>query len=288
MNPLESLNEAAVVESKTKRPNPATGWAPRACVWEGGWIGAGRANAVVPPHDHHAVQVSLSIDGRLRVREAEGDWKTTAGTVVLPDVPHSFDPGGAVAMLFVDPECREGRWLRQSWKDPVNAVPVERYESCLPGLRQLLERPLDVEETTELVRSVVRSLCIGPPPVRKIDDRVTKALQLIRESDASRIPLEDVAASVFLSPSRFAHLFSDAVGLPFRRYVLWRKLCRALQIVSGGATLSAAAHRSGFSDSAHLTRTFYQMFGISPTVMLGGGELYAMPSPFETPATEDG
>ena len=122
--------------------------------------------------------------------------------------------------------------------------------------------------------------------VRKIDPRVTKALELIRQSNASKIPLDDIASSVFLSPSRFAHLFSETVGLPFRRYVLWRKVCRALQVVSRGATLSSAAHRSGFSDSAHLTRTFYQMFGISPTVMLGAGELYEIPSPFEPPTVD--
>lgn len=74
------------------------------------------------------------------------------------------------------------------------------------------------------------------------------------------------------------------MGLTFRRYVLWRKLARALQLVGRGNSLSAAAHASGFSDSAHLTRTVYQMFGMSPTTMLGRGELYEIAAPFELPS----
>lgn len=259
------------------------GWAPRAYLWEGGWIGIGRGLGMVPPHDHHAVQISLALDGDLRARQTDGEWVTSAGVIILPDVPHSFDPcGRAVAMLFVDPECLEGRWLRQSWAGPVSGIAFERYGGCIPGLTELLRRPLNAEEVTALVISVVRNLCVGPPPTRKIDARVLKALEVIRASDASRIPIEEVAAAVFLSPSRFAHVFSETVGLPFRRYVLWRKLARAMQLVARGKTLSAAAHGGGFADSAHLTRTFYQMFGISPTLMLGRGELYDMPAPFES------
>jgi AraC-like DNA-binding protein len=278
------LNEPAVVDAKNRidQTAPGGGWAPRAYLWEGGWIGVGRASAIVPPHEHHAVQISLALDGELRVRQTEGDWQTSPGAIVLPDVPHSFDPAGrAVGMLFIDPECREGRWLRQSWAGPISVIARDRYACCVPGLDELLQRPMNVQEVTALVISVVRNLCVGPPPVRKIDQRVLKALEVIRASDASKIPLDKVAGTVFLSPSRFAHLFTETVGLPFRRYVLWRKLSRAMQLVARGNTLSAAAHGGGFSDSAHLTRTFYQMFGISPTNMLGHGELYEIPAPFE-------
>lgn len=275
-------------ESRARvRPHARQGsWAPRAYIWEGGWIGIGRASGVVPAHAHHAVQISISLDAKLRVREAEGPWLTAGAAIVLPDVAHSFDAcDGVVAMLFIDPECREGRWLRQSHALPIECIPLERYEALLPPLRAVHDRPPGVEAITALVMAVVRALCVGPPPVHRIDERVTKAIGLIRRSDASRIPLEDVAASVFLSPSRFAHVFSTTVGLPFRRYVLWRKLTRAIQFIGRGQTLSAAAHASGFSDSAHLTRTFQQMFGIPPSVMLTRGELHEIPAPFELPGT---
>ena len=86
------------------------------------------------------------------------------------------------------------------------------------------------------------------------------------------------AAMAFLSPSRFAHLFKQQVGLPFRRYMLWRKLTRAMLAIGTERTI-AAAHASDFADAAHLTRTFYQMFGIPPSVMMRG-EFFAVDSPF--------
>jgi len=38
---------------------------------------------------------------------------------------------------------------------------------------------------------------------------------------------------------------------------------RAVEIFAGGGSLTEAAHRAGFSDSAHLSRTFRRMFGIA-------------------------
>ena len=67
----------------------------------------------------------------------------------------------------------------------------------------------------------------------------------------------------------------------FRRYLLWRKLSLAMSAFGRGGNLSEAAHAAGFSDSAHLTRTFYQMFGLAPSVMVGTADFYEIPAPFE-------
>lgn len=45
-------------------------------------------------------------------------------------------------------------------------------------------------------------------------------------------------------------------------------------------TLTAAAQASDFADAAHLTRTFQQMFGLPPSVLMKG-ELFVIPSPFD-------
>lgn len=42
--------------------------------------------------------------------------------------------------------------------------------------------------------------------------------------------IDEAAAMAFLSPSRFARLFKAQVGLPFRHYMLWRKLTRAMLV----------------------------------------------------------
>jgi AraC-like DNA-binding protein len=102
--------------------------------------------------------------------------------------------------------------------------------------------------------------------------------------EGGKVSLDSVARSVFLSPSRFAHLFSEVVGVPLRRYIVWRRLFRAMLVVGRGGTLSMAAHSCGFADAAHLTRATVQMFGFPPSVLMQGGEFYEIPGAFELPA----
>jgi AraC-like DNA-binding protein len=260
---------------------PIQEWSPDWYLWEGGFLALGGSRGVVPPHAHHAIQIVLASAGSVRISGPDEVWHTTPGTIVRPDVTHSFDGNGFVgALLLIDPECAEGRWLLRSVAGDVTLLPAARVERIMTELRAFQERPQEAMEFAAVVRHTVQALCVGPPPTRQLDERVVRVLEAVRGSGDLRLSLEDAAAMVYLSPSRFAHLFTDHVGLPFRRYMLWRKLMRAMVHKGHGRTLTEAAHAGGFSDSAHLTRTFYQMFGIPPSIMLQG-ELTATESPFQ-------
>jgi AraC family transcriptional regulator len=260
---------------------PTHEWSPHWYLWEGGFLALGRSRGVVPPHSHHAVQIVLGGDADLKIGEEDGVWRATAGVIIRPDVIHMYDGDGMLgAMLFVDPESSEGQWLLRSVAEDITLLPRTRVDRVVAELMAFHERPQEAMEFAPLVRHTVQALCVGPPPSRQMDERVIEVLDAIRSSVDLRISLEDAAAMVYLSPSRFAHLFAEHVGLPFRRYVLWRKLTRAMVQKGHGLTLTEAAHAGGFSDSAHLTRTFYQMFGIPPSLMLQG-EFTATTSPFQ-------
>lgn len=268
--------------AKTPRAGsePAGSWAPRWYLWDGGFFALGRSQGVVPSHAHHAIQIVIGLDGDLAVRGDEGDWRAGRGFMVRPDAVHSFDGRGATgAMLFVEPESAEGLWLRSSLQADITIVPEKRVAACAPELLLFHERPIDGMEVGALIRHCVQSLSAGAPPARRLDPRVVRALQRIRQSDDLRVALGDAAAAAFLSPSRFAHLFRQQVGLPFRRFMLWRKLTRAMLVIGREGTITAAAHAADFADAAHLTRTFYQMFGIPPSVMMRG-EFFEIASPY--------
>ncbi|MDK2594826.1 helix-turn-helix transcriptional regulator [Pseudoalteromonas obscura] len=74
---------------------------------------------------------------------------------------------------------------------------------------------------------------------------------------------KEVAQKCHLSESRFLHLFSQQVGIAWRPYLLWRRMICALQMMMNGATATEAAYGAGFSDSAHLSRTFRSTFGMT-------------------------
>ena len=266
---------------------PATAESPSArwYLWDGGFLAVGRSNwGVIPPHSHHAIQIVIAIEGEMAIKGATGDWRAGSGVIVRQDVEHSYDGKGELgAMIFVDPESYEGAWLQTALAEDITVVPDARTRAGAAALKTFIEKPFESMEIGELTRHCVLSLCAGAPPSRRLDDRVTKVLAAIQASDDLRMSIEDAAAMAFLSPSRFAHLFKQQVGLPFRRYMLWRKLTRAMLAIGKEPTIAAAAHASDFADAAHLTRTFYQMFGIPPSVMMRG-EFFQIAPPFSVVA----
>ena len=97
-----------------------------------------------------------------------------------------------------------------------------------------------------------------------IDDRIVRALMVIDHCLSGKINQQDIARESGLSTSRFAEMFRQATGLPLRRYVLWRRLNVAVMAIGIGETATVAAHRAGFADSAHFSRTVRETFGVSP------------------------
>jgi AraC-like DNA-binding protein len=265
----------------------ATRWSgtPRWYLWDGGFfLAGGRGQGIVAPHAHHAIQIVVAIDGDIGIRGKQGEWRMGRGAIVRQDVVHSYNPNGALgAMLFVDPESVEGVWLRTSLRDDITLVPDARLGTCAAELQRFLDQPFESMDVRDLISHCVHALCAGAPPSRRLDPRVTRVLAAIRDADELRISIEEAAGMAFLSPSRFAHLFKQQVGLPFRRYMLWRKLTRAMLVIGRERTIAAAAHAADFADAAHLTRTFYQMVGIAPSLLMRG-EFFEIPSPFEVPA----
>jgi AraC-like DNA-binding protein len=279
---MTSLNKPAAAES------PPLSWdesnrPPRWYLWEGGFLVIGQAGGEVPGHAHHAIQVTMAFEGDMAIRPAGMDWQEARGLIVKPDVEHAFNArGGTGAMFFVDPESAEGAWLASALTEDITRVPDARLQACVSELRAFWERPLEGMEVSALIRHCIQALCPGPPPARKLDARVLAVLEVIRDKEELRMSLEAAAEIAHLSPGRFAHLFKQELGLPFRRYMLWRKVTRAMLCMGTERTLAAAAQRGDFADGAHLTRTFLQMFGIPPSVLMRG-EFFEVPSPLTAP-----
>ncbi len=236
----------------------------------------------MPAHAHHAIQIVVSLDGCVAISGSDDEWREARGIVVRPDTEHSFDCNGAFGvMVFVDPESSEGAWLSMSLRQDITIVADARLDAIVPALRTFAEEPDESAEIAPLVRQCIQGLRPGLAPTRRLDPRVTTVLEAIRASDDLRMSLDHAADMACLSATRFAHVFKEQVGLPFSRYMLWRKLTRAMVAIASEGTIAAAAHAADFADAAHLTRTFYQMVGMAPSVLMRG-DFIEIPSPFNT------
>jgi AraC family transcriptional regulator len=241
----------------------------RMLFWEGAsmWVlGTRPGDGPYPktrPHSHHAVQVTLSLRGWFTLETADHQVSGPAAAVA-PDTDHAFQAEGAVAHLFVDPEGRSGRELQRVLFSSAPLVST-------PGLADLRGRLLAAFEATlrkdqtliELGRDVVAALAPDGERDLRPDARVRRMSTWAAARLDDRVSLVDAAAHVGLSTGRARHLFVEQTGLPFRTYLLWQRLTKAVELFSGGSSLTDAAHGAGFSDSAHLSRTFRRMFGIA-------------------------
>lgn len=242
----------------------------RMVFWEGAslWILGTRPGEGPYPktkfHAHHAVQVTLSLEGWVTLETKERQLR--GDTAVAPDTEHALAGEGLVAHLFIDPEGEPGRQLQRALFSIETIVPIAASSlGDLPRrLRDGFASPRRSDQTLiDLGRAVLARLAPGSERDERPEARVRRMSAWAAGRLDTPVSLADAAAHVGLSAGRARHLFVEETGLPFRTYLLWRRLMRAAELFSGGASLTDAAHGAGFSDSSHLSRTFRRMFGIT-------------------------
>lgn len=100
------------------------------------------------------------------------------------------------------------------------------------------------------------------------DPRMIRALEAIDGALGGKIAQDMIARAAGMSKSSFTKLFRATTRMPLRRYVLWQRLNIAIASIGEGAAATTAAHKAGFADSAHFSRTMRETFGVSPAESL--------------------
>lgn len=244
-------------------------WSGSVFLWgeRGLFLGAASATSV---HAPHAIKVCISAHGSFWLRtNVDAGWHECEAVIVPPDQPHQIDgKGNMLALFYLMPETEEGqRLLKCHSGHSISPLPQTTLTALLPRLRRQLDNGCESEEAFDLFDELVYKLAPSPGLSTGIDRRVASAAQYLRLALDHQVKSEEIAAAVSLSPSRIAHLFREQAGVPLRRYMLWLRLCAAIEQMAVSNSLTDAAHAAGFSDSAHLSRTFRRMHGIAPSAI---------------------
>jgi AraC family transcriptional regulator len=230
-------------------------------------------------HAHQAIQLVLGRNAPHFVRAGEkAPWIEYSAAVIASRQPHGIDVTRADygVVVFVEPETREGRAIAERYvRGGVSEVGSAGLETAAHHLFDTWLRQENEHAISAAARSLVGVLSEGVEPTVVTDERILRAVSYIGANLASPLTLDEVASHVFLSPSRFRHLFAEQTGMGLRPYVLWRRFLHIWNLVMRGVSLSTAAHSAGFADAAHLTRTSKRMFGFAPSAM----QLVANPPP---------
>lgn len=169
--------------------------------------------------------------------------------------------------MLLDPLSAEGRLaVARIGKQGVVALDAQECAAIHAEIERAWERGGSGEEMSAAAGRIARLLAARateePPP---IDRRVQAVVDALQRDSIGNVSLVELAAGVGLSESRLAHLFRRDVGVPMRQYRLSLRMVEAMTLISRGSSLTEAAHRAGFSDSAHFCRISRRMFGSAPS-----------------------
>ena len=104
-----------------------------------------------------------------------------------------------------------------------------------------------------------------PQPGGLASWQTRRTVAYIEANLASKVEICDLANVVALSRSHFSRAFKHSLGLPPMKYVVRRRVERAIAMISSTRQpLAEVALACGFADQAHLNRQFREIVGISP------------------------
>ena len=151
----------------------------------------------------------------------------------------------------------------------------------LNGLTFPFEAPLAIALKGHLERLARRSIGGDSCATEELRERLAfatdplpaKVAEIVRAMQADpmrRVSQDELVRCLGMERTRALRCFKAATGLTFRRFKLWSALQHAAVQMAERELVRTAAMDAGFADTAHLSRVFSSMFGLSPSVAIAG------------------
>ena len=102
------------------------------------------------------------------------------------------------------------------------------------------------------------------PATAKETDLVDQVLSYIGAHYTENISLESLANTFYVSKYHLSHEFSKRVGTGIYRYIMFRRLMHARELLENGTQPGDAYGQCGFGDYANFYRSFKSFYGVSP------------------------
>ncbi len=225
-------------------------------------------------HMHYALQVIINREGVFQLRSGKSSIEC-GGAIVRSGCSHQLiSPCNSHSEihLLIDHESEVAKAIAKRHLGEGEVKILDR--DLLERLRRCVKVPGNYLGSCQQAGDVYKKLVteLGGYPEQAaaaVDPRIKAALDLLKGKYLTRkMAVTDLARHACLSESRLRHLFTEQIGIPLRRYILWLRLMTAVQFAVQGESLTQAAHSAGFSDSAHLCRTFRRMYGTTLHVLV--------------------
>lgn len=156
---------------------------------------------------------------------------------------------GAVSPAIVNLARRFRRWFRFGNAGDLAQLDDLALAITVAAVRMLADRDPFVSAYAPLPPHTLRT-----------------AVDFIEAKLHTKFGVFDIARTCHMSPYQFSRRFTAATGLSPHQYVLERRLVRARgKLRNGDDAIAQVAYACGFASHAHLTRTFQNILGTTPS-----------------------
>lgn len=94
---------------------------------------------------------------------------------------------------------------------------------------------------------------------------VTQALQYIDAHYQEDLTIRDIAGHVGVSNDYFSRQFKQVTGIAPVEYLRRYRFARAMELLTGGMSVTDVAHQVGFRNLCHFSREFKNQLGVTPS-----------------------
>jgi AraC-like DNA-binding protein len=195
----------------------------------------------------HSNPVTCVLYGRDRPLVVKGSGARMEGDVVLirPGVEHEVEIGGRALVVYLNGlDFPSDSALADVLRGRLEQVAVAALEG-------------DADAQGELREMLSRRQRPCPPAIAAV-------LSDIAADPMVRMSQNDLARRLGMERTRALRAFKTTTGMTFRGFKQWAGLQAATRRIAEGDLVRNAAMDGGFADTAHLTRTFRKLFGITP------------------------
>lgn len=211
-------------------------------------------------HIHHAIQITIGINNNFYI-QTENESILTKSIIIKSNLKHKLiGENGIQAVLLLEPKSTFGEIISKYLENN-----QYRLIDTSKNISEIVKSSINSKELNALtiIKTIFICLGISINTQTNIDFRINKLLNIIDNNYEKKISVNELANSVSISESRLQHIFKNQVGISIKKYLLWKRLIDGIGIITSGKDFTFASHEAGFSDSAHMSRTFKKMFGIN-------------------------
>lgn len=220
-------------------------------------------------HRHWAKHIFISLNGQINCI-IEGQKVECEGIMLSSNVFHTIESQGKVLVYLFDETTdvakkMEEVHLKKSKYKVINLSDVEKIKKIWNKSMLNLNNFKNIRGIyLNTHNKVLKAIKLDITSSYINDDRIKKALiSLWNRKEIYEGIIEELAKMVFLSQSRFSHLFKKQTNIPLNSFLVIMKSVKAYQYILEGKSITEASIQAGFSSSSHFATTSKGIFGIN-------------------------